>query len=187
VWRPGIDPVAEDEELDYDPTAYDCLHKFTLEWPCLSFDVIPDTLGAPRSTFPHELFMVAGTQAAQPRQNYLAVLRLASLGQGRHGKKADKADKDSDSESDDDESDDESMSGSEDEDDKEPPARMHHRYVPSGLGLAHKPWRQLSKQPQEILCCSSYSDLGCKRMQPRCRCPAVPCCSFLDMGYGSLL
>ena len=21
--------------MDYDPTAYDCLHRFALEWPCL--------------------------------------------------------------------------------------------------------------------------------------------------------
>lgn len=83
VWRPGIDPIAEGEELDYDPTAYDCLHKFTLEWPCLSFDLIRDDLGAPRSTFPHTMFMVAGTQAAGPRQNYLALLKLDQLGQGR--------------------------------------------------------------------------------------------------------
>jgi hypothetical protein len=62
VWRPGVDPMAEDEELDYDPTAYDCLHKFALEWPCLSFDFVRDELGGPRSTFPHTVFMVAGTQ-----------------------------------------------------------------------------------------------------------------------------
>ena len=35
VWRPGLDALAEGEALDYDPTAYDCLHTFGLEWPCL--------------------------------------------------------------------------------------------------------------------------------------------------------
>jgi hypothetical protein len=35
VWRPGLDALAEGEALDYDPTAYDCLHSFGLEWPCL--------------------------------------------------------------------------------------------------------------------------------------------------------
>ncbi len=35
VWRPGVDGMGEDEELDYDPSAYDCLHSFQLEWPCL--------------------------------------------------------------------------------------------------------------------------------------------------------
>ena len=29
VWRPGVDAIAEDEELSYDPTAYDCLHNLS--------------------------------------------------------------------------------------------------------------------------------------------------------------
>ena len=49
----------------------------------LSFDYIKDELGAPRSTFPHSCFMVAGTQATSAKQNYVAFLRLANLGQGR--------------------------------------------------------------------------------------------------------
>ncbi len=35
VWRAGTDAMQEGEALDYDPTAYDCLHQFTLDWPCL--------------------------------------------------------------------------------------------------------------------------------------------------------
>jgi hypothetical protein len=50
--------------------------------PC-SFDYLKDDLGAPRSTFPHSCFMVAGTQATSAKQNYVAFLRLANLGQGR--------------------------------------------------------------------------------------------------------
>eukprot|EP00877_Chromochloris_zofingiensis_P002660 jgi/Chrzof1/12395/Cz06g32260.t1 len=123
VWRPGVDPVAEDEELDYDPTAYDCLHRFTLDWPCLSFDFIRDDLGAPRSAFPHTVYMVAGTQAAQPRQNYLALLKLTHLSQGRHGKKDNKSNKNEESEdesADEDESEDDSMDDDSDADeDKE--------------------------------------------------------------------
>jgi hypothetical protein len=156
VWRPGVDPVGEGEELSYDPTAYDCLHKFSLEWPCLSFDFVKDDLGGPRSTFPHTVFMVAGTQvstgaccrehagstaapaaaapatppatwrlsrashrphphahqAANPRQNCLAVLRLADLGQGRHGKRPSERAGGSGSDSDSDDAD-----SSEDDDD----------------------------------------------------------------------
>jgi ribosome assembly protein RRB1 len=97
VWLPGtaldpdldgVDPdAAGDVELEYDPTAYDCLHRFQIEWPALSLDLPRDALGAPRSAFPHELFVVAGTQADQPRNNCLALLRLTHLGQGRHGKR----------------------------------------------------------------------------------------------------
>lgn len=85
-------------------------------------------------------------QAANPRQNYLAVLRLADLGQGRHGKKLDN-DKEGDESSEDesseeeDESSDESMDEADESGEgkqregrltarregKEPPARMHHR------------------------------------------------------------
>ena len=45
AFRPGIDSLNDDEELDYDASAYRMLHRFTLEWPALSFDVVRDTLG----------------------------------------------------------------------------------------------------------------------------------------------
>ena len=35
VWQPGADAVNEGETLQYDPTAYDCLHQLTFEWPSL--------------------------------------------------------------------------------------------------------------------------------------------------------
>jgi ribosome assembly protein RRB1 len=140
VWRPGLDPLGEDEELDYDPTAYDCLHRFALEWPCLSFDMVRDGLGAPRAAFPHTVFMVAGTQAAQPRANHIAVLKLASLGQGRHGKRDSKkrrggSDSDDDSSSGDEDGGSDSMDASDDEEDREPPARMHYRWGPGPGGV----------------------------------------------------
>ena len=31
----GVDQVGDDEELQYDPTAYDCMHVMSLDWPCL--------------------------------------------------------------------------------------------------------------------------------------------------------
>lgn len=31
----GVDEVGDDEELQYDPTAYDCMHVMSLDWPCL--------------------------------------------------------------------------------------------------------------------------------------------------------
>ena len=46
-----------------------------------SFDIVKDDLGAPRSTFPHTVYMVAGTQAETAKQNYVAFLRLDKLGQ----------------------------------------------------------------------------------------------------------
>lgn len=48
VWRPGIDKIPEGEELDYDPSAYIMYHSLRTEWPCLSFDVVRDSLGENR-------------------------------------------------------------------------------------------------------------------------------------------
>ncbi|KAI3890467.1 hypothetical protein MKX03_025009 [Papaver bracteatum] len=45
VWQPGVDTLEEGEELQYDISAYDCLHAFHVGWPCLSFDILRDTLG----------------------------------------------------------------------------------------------------------------------------------------------
>jgi ribosome assembly protein RRB1 len=86
VFQPGVHDVPEGEELDYDRTAYDCLHKWALDWPCLSFDICRDSLGDSRSSFPHTAYMVAGTQAAPGQKNHLAVIKLSALTQGDHGK-----------------------------------------------------------------------------------------------------
>jgi ribosome assembly protein RRB1 len=49
VYRPGFDTMNEDEKLDYDSTTYSLLHRMRVDWPCLSFDVLPDQLGAFRN------------------------------------------------------------------------------------------------------------------------------------------
>lgn len=64
VWLPG-DEMGEGETLQYDPSVYDCMSAMSLDWPCLSFDVLRDHLGGPRAAFPHTLFMVAGTQVGR--------------------------------------------------------------------------------------------------------------------------
>lgn len=85
MWLPGQGTLEEGEALQYDPTVYDCMSSFGLDWPCLSFDLLRDHLGAPRSAFPHTLFLVAGTQAASLKNNYLAVMKVSNLTQGKHG------------------------------------------------------------------------------------------------------
>jgi Histone-binding protein RBBP4 or subunit C of CAF1 complex len=86
VFQPGVHEVPAGEELDYDRTAYDCLHKWALDWPCLSFDVCKDALGERRTAFPHTAYMVAGTQAAAGERNHVSVMKLSALTQGQHGK-----------------------------------------------------------------------------------------------------
>ena len=48
-----------------------------------SFDVVKDKLGGPRATFPHDLTIVAGTQAASANSNYIALLRFSNIAQVR--------------------------------------------------------------------------------------------------------
>ena len=52
-----------------------------------SFDIVRDGLGGPRSAFPHTVTLAAGTQAAGPKLNSLAIMKLSNLVQGRHGSK----------------------------------------------------------------------------------------------------
>lgn len=47
--------------------------------PCLSFDVILDTLGDNRTTFPASYYCIAGSQAAKANQNSLLVMKMSNL------------------------------------------------------------------------------------------------------------
>ncbi len=64
VWRPGIDKLPEGEELEYDPSAYIMYHSMRTEWPCLSFDVIRDTLGDNRLRVSFIFIMIINNYAS---------------------------------------------------------------------------------------------------------------------------
>lgn len=68
VYLPGK-PLEEGEELVCDESAYVMLHQARTGAPCLSFDVIPDQLGANREAFPMSCYIAAGTQAAKTHVN----------------------------------------------------------------------------------------------------------------------
>lgn len=40
IWNDLAEPLKEDEELVYDSSAYEMMHKSNVEWPCLSCDPI---------------------------------------------------------------------------------------------------------------------------------------------------
>ena len=40
VWDDKTTPLQEDEELEYDGSAYEMLHRCKVEWPCLSIDFL---------------------------------------------------------------------------------------------------------------------------------------------------
>ena len=40
LWNDVKEPLKEDEELEFDSSAYEMLHRSNPEWPCLSIDVV---------------------------------------------------------------------------------------------------------------------------------------------------
>ncbi|GMI94876.1 heat stress tolerant DWD 1 [Hibiscus trionum] len=79
VWQPGVDELEEGEELQCDPSAYNSLHGFHIGWPCLSFDIVRDSLGSDRNDFPHTVYFVAGTQAEKPSWNSIGVFKVSNV------------------------------------------------------------------------------------------------------------
>lgn len=114
VWQPGVDKLEEGEELQCDPSAYNCLHAFHIGWPCLSFDVLRDSLGLVRTEFPHTVYCVTGTQAEKSSWNSIGIFKLSNISGKRRDlvpdKKGNETDMDSDS-SDSDEEEEEAGSG----------------------------------------------------------------------------
>uniref|UniRef100_K3X1A2 Glutamate-rich WD repeat-containing protein 1 n=1 Tax=Globisporangium ultimum (strain ATCC 200006 / CBS 805.95 / DAOM BR144) TaxID=431595 RepID=K3X1A2_GLOUD len=98
VFMPGVDKLGEDEVLDYDSSAYDMYYAMTAEWPSLSFDIVRDNLGAVRTRFPMTVYVVAGSQAANPDDNQVTIMKMSELHKTKHN---DDSDDDSDNESDD--------------------------------------------------------------------------------------
>ncbi|CAN0004822.1 unnamed protein product, partial [Discosporangium mesarthrocarpum] len=96
VWRADVDKLSEGEELEYDSTAYHMYHSIRPEWPCLSFDIVRDTLGMNRSRFPHTVFAVAGTQADNLENNRITVMKLSDLNRTRNEGTGDDEDSDED-------------------------------------------------------------------------------------------
>src|SRR3954451_10475278 len=93
---PGRTKLAPGETLSPDPSTYDMLHTLSTPWPCLSFDIVRDTLGDNRKTYPATVYAVTGTQAEGTKQkdNELMVLRMSGL--SKMGKEGDDSESDSD-------------------------------------------------------------------------------------------
>ncbi|KAM1173822.1 hypothetical protein FF1_026458 [Malus domestica] len=79
VWQPGVDKLEEGEELQCDPSANNSLHAFHIGWPCLSFDIVRDTLGLVRTEFLHTVYFVAGTQAEKAARNSLGIFEVSNI------------------------------------------------------------------------------------------------------------
>ncbi len=106
-----------------------------------SFDVLLDDLGGSRNSFPHTLYLAAGTQATGPRANHIAVVKLTNLGQGKHGSQAVPGSDDDSSES-------------EDDDTADPP-QLHTR-----LFAHHGTVNRVRSMPQQPTLLASWGDGG---------------------------
>lgn len=82
VYLPSRHRLQKDEILEPDSSAYHMLHRMNVKWPCLSFDIISDDLGDERRSFPHTVYMVAGTQAQRAKDNEILVMKLSGLHKG---------------------------------------------------------------------------------------------------------
>ena len=72
-------PLGPDEVLEADPTVYEMLHNVNMPWPCLTLDVIPDTLGSERRNYPQSILLTTATQSSRKKENELMVLALSNL------------------------------------------------------------------------------------------------------------
>ena len=179
VWRPSVNKEEEEEinfeEMEYDRQAYDCLHAFRLEWPSLSFDLMRDDAGENRARFPHQFFMVSGTQADQANKNSLSVSRVGRLKRtggnttttttknkkNRNDSSNNDNDSEDDSDDDADDDDDDSESESDDEEfDAANPAKsgkptLHVSSISHPGGI-----NRVRLMPQNTSICCTWSDTG---------------------------
>lgn len=80
LWLPHLSkPLGPDEVLEADPTVYEMLHNVNVPWPCMTLDIIPDSLGSGRRNYPQSILMVTATQASKKTDNELMVLKLSQL------------------------------------------------------------------------------------------------------------
>lgn len=95
---PGRNQLEKGQTLSPDSSAYDMLHTLSTTWPCLSFDIIRDSFGDNRKTYPATVYAVAGTQAhsTKPSDNELLVMKLSGLSRMDRDREEDDSDEDDD-------------------------------------------------------------------------------------------
>ncbi|CAL5339139.1 unnamed protein product [Camellia sinensis] len=159
VWQPGVDKLEEGEELQCDPSAYNSLHAFHIGWPCLSFDVVFDSLGLVRTEFPHTVYCVAGTQAEKASWNSIGIFKLSNISGKRRElvpSKSTTNDSDMDSDSSDSNEDDEIEDGG-----SATPVLQGMQILKCLCKLVHEGCvNRIRAMPQNPQICASWADTG---------------------------
>ncbi|KAI0828939.1 glutamate-rich WD repeat-containing protein [Trametes gibbosa] len=93
---PGVHHLEKDEILEPDDAVYLMRHNMSVDWPCLSFDILRDNLGDQRQRFPATAYIVAGTQADVPKNNAISVYKMSSLQRTQKQNDSDDEDEDED-------------------------------------------------------------------------------------------
>ncbi|GBN47515.1 Glutamate-rich WD repeat-containing protein 1 [Araneus ventricosus] len=103
VYLPNTEDNSE-VELECDESAYICYYAVKTGSPCLSFDIIPDSLGDNRiDQFPLSMTLVGGTEVKKIRSNNLLVMKLSNMQKNKPPKSDNEEDEESESESDEEE------------------------------------------------------------------------------------
>ncbi|EDV19756.1 Glutamate-rich WD repeat-containing protein 1 [Trichoplax sp. H2] len=71
--------TTENDDLVMEESAYYMYHAAQTGYPCLSFSVVPDSLGENRTEFPMTAYLVAGTQADEMNKNSVIVVKMSNL------------------------------------------------------------------------------------------------------------
>ncbi|KAG5440475.1 hypothetical protein PCK2_000503 [Pneumocystis canis] len=79
IYLPSSRSLKENEILEPDQSAYEMLHSITVQWPCLSFDILEDNLGAERTSYPATVYLVSGSQADTKKNNVITIIKLSQL------------------------------------------------------------------------------------------------------------
>lgn len=97
VGRTKLEPG---ETLAPDPSTYQMLHNLSTPWPCLSFDIVKDSLGDHRKVYPATMYTVAGTQAEGRKadENQLMIMKFSGLSRMERDDGEDSSDDDDDDE-----------------------------------------------------------------------------------------
>jgi ribosome assembly protein RRB1 len=78
VWKGDSRRLKPDEELVFENKAYDVFYRTSVEWPCLSLDLLSDGSTPDPKAFPYSVGVVSGSQAADGK-NVVYFLKFSEL------------------------------------------------------------------------------------------------------------